>query len=51
MRLEETCHGGAVRFRLESAHPPTFNLCCCSSCRRIPDESVAARQEGPGLVT
>ena len=34
MLLEGSCHCGAVRFRLESAHPCPFNLCYCSICRK-----------------
>lgn len=34
MRLEGSCHCGAVRFRLESAHAYPFNLCYCSICRK-----------------
>jgi hypothetical protein len=32
--LEGSCHCGAVRFRLRSAHPYPFNLCYCSICRK-----------------
>ena len=34
MRLEGSCHCGAVRFTLRSAHPYPFNLCYCSICRK-----------------
>lgn len=34
MRLEGSCHCGAVRFTLESAHTYPFNLCYCSICRK-----------------
>ncbi|MDP6389302.1 MAG: GFA family protein [Alphaproteobacteria bacterium] len=34
MRLEGSCHCGAVRFRLDSAHPYPFNRCYCSICRK-----------------
>jgi len=34
MRLEGSCHCGALRFELESAHPYPFNLCYCSICRK-----------------
>lgn len=34
MKLEGSCHCGAVRFSLESAHPYPFNLCYCSICRK-----------------
>ena len=34
MRLEGSCHCGAVRFALESEHPYPFNLCYCSICRK-----------------
>lgn len=34
MKLEGSCHCGAVRFTLESAHPYPFNRCYCSICRK-----------------
>jgi hypothetical protein len=34
MRLEGSCHCGAVRFQLESAHPYPFMRCYCSICRK-----------------
>ena len=34
MRLEGSCHCGAVRFSLESPHPYPFNVCYCSICRK-----------------
>jgi len=34
MRLEGSCHCGAVRFTLQSRHPYPFNLCYCSICRK-----------------
>jgi hypothetical protein len=34
MLLEGSCHCGAVRFSLRSAHPYPFNLCYCSICRK-----------------
>jgi hypothetical protein len=34
MRLDGSCHCGAVRFTLESRHPYPFNLCYCSICRK-----------------
>lgn len=34
MVLEGSCHCGAVRFSLESAHPYPFALCYCSICRK-----------------
>ncbi|UUX48221.1 GFA family protein [Nisaea acidiphila] len=34
MKLEGSCHCGAVRFSLESRHPYPFNLCYCSICRK-----------------
>ena len=34
MKLEGSCHCGAVRFAVESAHPYPFNLCYCSICRK-----------------
>jgi len=34
MRLEGSCHCGAVRFRLESGDPYPFMRCYCSICRK-----------------
>lgn len=34
MRLEGSCHCGAVRFSLISNTPHPFNLCYCSICRK-----------------
>ena len=34
MLLEGSCHCGAVRFKVRSAHPAPFNLCYCSICRK-----------------
>ncbi len=34
MKLEGSCHCGAVRFRVESAHPYPFMRCYCSICRK-----------------
>lgn len=34
MLLEGSCHCGAVRFTVRSAHPQPFNLCYCSICRK-----------------
>ena len=34
MRLEGSCHCGAVRFSLESAAPYPFMRCYCSICRK-----------------
>jgi len=34
MKLNGSCHCGAVKFRLESAHPYPYNLCYCSICRK-----------------
>lgn len=34
MELTGSCHCGAVRFELQSAHPYPFNLCYCSICRK-----------------
>ena len=34
MKLDGSCHCGAVRFTLRSAHPFPFNLCYCSICRK-----------------
>ncbi len=34
MLLEGSCHCGAVKFTLESAHVYPFNLCYCSVCRK-----------------
>jgi len=34
MRLEGSCHCGAVRFHLDSPHPYPFMRCYCSICRK-----------------
>jgi hypothetical protein len=34
MKLEGSCHCGAVRFTVESPQPVPFNLCYCSICRK-----------------
>lgn len=34
MHLEGSCHCGAVRFTLESAHPYPYNRCYCTICRK-----------------
>ncbi|MBB3063980.1 GFA family protein [Limibacillus halophilus] len=34
MKLQGSCHCGAVHFRLRSAHPYPFNRCYCSICRK-----------------
>lgn len=34
MIVEGSCHCGAVRFRVSTPHPYTFNLCYCSICRK-----------------
>ncbi|WP_421851438.1 GFA family protein [Oricola sp.] len=34
MRLEGSCHCGAVRFSCESPHPVPYQRCYCSICRK-----------------
>ncbi|MFP4473437.1 MAG: GFA family protein [Candidatus Omnitrophota bacterium] len=34
MRLEGSCHCGAVRFQVASRYPYPFNLCYCKICRK-----------------
>ena len=34
MKLEGSCHCGAVRFRLRSAHPCPYQRCYCTICRK-----------------
>ena len=34
MLLEGSCHCGAIRFRVRSAHPHPFNFCYCNICRK-----------------
>ena len=34
MKLEGSCHCGAVRFHVESEHPYSYNVCYCSVCRK-----------------
>ena len=34
MKLDGSCHCGAVRFSVRSAHPYPYNYCYCSICRK-----------------
>ncbi|MDH3695368.1 MAG: GFA family protein [Gammaproteobacteria bacterium] len=34
MKLDGSCHCGAVNFTLQSSYPYPFNLCYCSICRK-----------------
>ena len=34
MKLEGSCHCGAVKFNVNSPHPYPYNLCYCSICRK-----------------
>jgi len=34
MRLDGSCHCGAVRFRVESPHPYPYQRCYCAICRK-----------------
>ena len=34
MKLEASCHCGAVHYSVESSHPYPFNCCYCSICRK-----------------
>ncbi|GHC21046.1 GFA family protein [Aidingimonas halophila] len=34
MRLEGSCHCGAIRFTVESPHPYPYQRCYCSICRK-----------------
>lgn len=34
MRLEGSCHCGAVHFRVDSPHPYPYQRCYCSICRK-----------------
>ena len=34
MRLDGSCHCGAVKFRVESPHPYPYQRCYCSICRK-----------------
>lgn len=34
MLLKGSCHCGAIKFEVESAHPCPYNLCYCSICRK-----------------
>ncbi len=34
MRLEGSCHCGAVRFTVEAPHPVPYQRCYCSICRK-----------------
>lgn len=52
MKLEGSCHCGAVRFSAESHHPYPFNLCYCSICRKTAGTggfAINLRAESAGL--
>jgi len=51
MLLHGSCHCGAVRFRVESAHPYPFNLCYCSICRKTAGGGGFAINLGGGFAT
>ena len=34
MKIDGSCHCGAVRFSVQSPQPYPFNLCYCSICRK-----------------
>lgn len=34
MRLDGSCHCGAVRFTVEAAHPVPYQRCYCAICRK-----------------
>lgn len=34
MRLQGSCHCGAVRFAVDAPHPTPYNLCYCAICRK-----------------
>ena len=57
MLLEGSCHCGAIRFRVRSAHPYPFSLCYCNLCRKTgggggyPEESLAEWHERLGLAS
>ncbi len=61
MQLKGSCHCGAVKFSLESAHPYPFNLCYCSVCRKtqggggyainLSGDSESLKVEGAGNIT
>jgi hypothetical protein len=41
MRLEASCHCGAVGFTVESPHPVPYQLCYCGICRKTQGGSGA----------
>lgn len=61
MKLEGSCHCGAVRFRVQSAHPYPYNYCYCSICRKtaggggyainLGADNSTLRVEGEGKVS
>ena len=51
MLLEGSCHCGAVRFKLRSAHPYPFNLCYCSICRKPAGGGGYAINLGAGYLS
>ncbi len=42
MRLDGSCHCGAVRFTVESPHPYPYQCCYCSICRKTQGGSGCA---------
>ena len=49
MLLEGSCHCGAIRFRVRSAHPYPFNLCYCNICRKTGGGGGHATPSSPPL--
>lgn len=51
MKLEGSCHCGAVRFILESHEPYPFNCCYCTICRKTAGASGSAINLGGDFRT
>ncbi len=51
MKLEGSCHCGAVRFSLDSAQPYPFMRCYCSICRKTAGAGGFAINLGGGYRT
>lgn len=51
MKLEGSCHCGAVRFSVDSPHPYPFNVCYCGICRKVAGGSGSAINLGGDFET
>jgi hypothetical protein len=51
MKLEGSCHCGAVTFAVNAPHPYPYNLCYCSICRKTAGGGGAAINLGAEFST